>query len=196
MANEIFDRKNYDKLRRKVNRANKAIARIEKQYGEDSWGVNRLYNKLDNEVYKGITKGGRIRLNKSMSDVQLHAIEKMTNNFLDHKATSTLKGIKNTIKEVKSSLKATLGGIGNEISDREINKLYDLVQDKDKRDTTESIGASTIWSTLVEAKDTFKSGIESADDYINLVMKRTKAKLSEEDKDFLEEIYLKYFNKM
>lgn len=196
MANEIFDMKNYDSLRRKVNQANKAIARIEKQYGENSWGVNRLYNKLDNEMYKAITKGGRIRLNKTMSDVQLKAVEKATNNFLEHKATSTLNGIKNTIKEVKSSLKATLGDIGNEISDSEINKLYDLVEDKDKRDTTEKIGASTIWTTMVEAKDTLKSGITTGDDYINLVMKRTSAKLNEEDKDFLEEIYLKYFNKM
>ena len=196
MANEIFDMKNYDSLRRKVNQANKAIARIERVYGEDSWGVNRLYNKLDNEVYKGITKGGRIRLNKSMSDVQLHAIEKMTNNFLDHKATSTLKGIKNTIKEVKSKLAATLGDVDVPISNREINILYDLVEDKDKRDTTEKIGASTIWTTITEAKDTFKSGVETPNDYIDLVMKRTTAKLSEEDKDFLEEIYLKYFNKM
>lgn len=196
MASEIFDMKNYDKLRRKVNRANKAISRIERVYGEDSWGVNRLYNKLDNKMFNGITKGGRIRLNKTMSDVQLKAVEKATNNFLEHKATSTLKGIKNTIKEVKSKLAATLGDVDVPISNREINKLYDLVEDKDKRDTTESIGASTIWTTLVEAKDTFKSGIESPDDYINLVMKRTTAKLNEEDKDFLEEIYLKYFNKM
>lgn len=196
MANEIFDRKNYDALRKKVLQANKAIERIEKKYGENSWGVNRLYNKLDNEVYKGITKGGRIRLNKTMSDVQLKAIEKQTNNFLEHKATSTLRGIENVKKEVKSSLKATLGDIANDITDAEINKLYDLVEDKDKRDTTERIGASTIWTTITEAKDTFKSGIESGDDYINLVQKRSNAKLSEEDKDFLEEIYLKYFNKM
>lgn len=196
MANEIFDRNNYDNLRRKVNQANKAIERIEKVYGEDSWGVSRLYNKLDNEVFKGITKGGRIRLNKTMSDVQLKAVEKATNNFLEHKATSTLKGIKNTKKEVKATLKATLGDIGNDISDREINKLYDLVEDKDKRDYTQKIGASTIWTTLVESKDVDRNTINNTDEYINLVEKRANITLNEEDKDFLEEIYLKYFNKM
>lgn len=200
MAKEIFDKnKDFEKLKKQVLRANKAIERIEKKYGEDSWGVNRLYNKLDNETYKGITKTGKIRLNKNMSDVQLKAIEKATNNFLDHKKTSTLKGIKGVIKEVKTSLKGTLGDKEHEISDAEINKLYDLVDDKDKRVTTEQIGASTIWTTLVEAKEKYQAGDKSFDDidvYYDLVEKRGDIELSEDDKDFLEEIYLKYFNKM
>lgn len=199
MANEVFDRNNYDSLKKKVLRANKAIERIEKKYGEDSWGVNRLYNKLDNETFKGITKSGRIRLNKNMSDVQLKAIEKATNNFLEHKKTSTLKGIKGVIKEVKSSLKGTLESMERPLTDREINKLYDLVDDKDKRVTTEQIGASTIWTTLTEAKEKYEAGDKSFDNidvYYDLVEKRGNLELSEDDKDFLEEIYLKYFNKM
>ena len=199
MANEVFDRNNYDSLKKKVLRANKAIERIEKKYGEDSWGVNRLYNKLDNETFKGITKSGRIRLNKNMSDVQLKAIEKATNNFLDNKKTSTLKGIKATIKEVKTGLKGTLGDNEHQLTDREINKLYDLVADKDKRVTTEQIGASTIWTTLIEAKEKYEAGdtnFENIDTYYDLVEKRGDLELSEDDKDFLEEIYLKYFNKM
>ena len=199
MAKEVFDRNNYDSLKKKVLRANKAIERIEKKYGEDSWGVNRLYNKLDNESFKGITKSGRIRLNKNMSDVQLKAIEKATNNFLDNKKTSTLKGIKGTIKDVKTSLKGTLGDNEHQLTDREINKLYDLVADKDKRVTTEQIGASTIWTTLVEAKEKYEKGDTSFDNidvYYDLVEKRGDLKLSEDDRDFLEEIYLKYFSKM
>ena len=198
MANEVFDRNNYDSLKKKVLRANKAIERIEKKYGEDSWGVNRLYNKLDNETFKGITKSGRIRLNKNMSDVQLKAIEKATNNFLEHKKTSTLKGIKEVIKEVKSSLKGVLGSEDRPITNAEINKLYDLVDDKDKRVTTEQIGASTIWTTLTEAKEKYEAGdsnFENIDTYYDLVEKRGDLELSEDDKDFLEEIYLKYFNK-
>lgn len=199
MAKEVFDRNNYDSLKKKVLRANKAIERIEKKYGEDSWGVNRLYNKLDNEMYKGITKSGRIRLNKNMSDVQLKTIEKATNNFLENKKTSTLKGIKGIIKDVKTSLKGTLGDKEHQLTDREINKLYDLVADKDKRVTTEQIGASTIWTTLTEAKEKYEAGDKSFDDidvYYDLVEKRGDLKLSEDDKDFLEEIYLKYFSKM
>ena len=197
-THDLFDI-DYDSLKKKVLRANKAIERIEKKYGEDSWGVNRLYNKLDNETFKGITKSGRIRLNKNMSDVQLKAIEKATNNFLENKKTSTLKGIKGVIKEVKSSLKGTLGSEDRPITNAEINKLYDLVDDKDKRVTTEQIGASTIWTTLTEAKEKYEAGdsnFENIDTYYDLVEKRGDLKLSEDDKDFLEEIYLKYFNKM
>lgn len=183
----------YEKLKKDVARANKAITRIENKYGENSWGVNRLYNKLDNDTYNAISKSGRVRINKNMSDIQLKAIEKQVNNFLEHKATSTLRGINQVKKDVKSSLKATLGDNGVEITDAEINKLYDLVEDKDKRTTTENIGASTIWTTMVEAKET---GITDENKYFELVEKRGNLTLNEEDKDFLEEIYLKYFNRM
>ena len=189
---QIFDKnKDYEKLKKDVARVNKAITRIENKYGEGSWSTRRLYEKLDNESYNAITKSGRVRVNKNMSDIQLKAIEKSVSNFLNSK-TSTLKGIKGTIKDVKSSLKATLGDMNNEISDRDINKLYDLVEDKDKRIDTERIGASTIWTTLTEAKE---NEIENVNKYYDLVEKRGNIKLSEEDKDFLEDIYLRYFNK-
>ncbi len=194
---EIFDRdKEFANLKKQVARANKAITRIENVYGEDSWGVNRLYNKLDNDTFKGITKGGRIRVTKSMSDEQLKAIQKATNNFLNNKKTSTLTGIKGVIKEVKSSLKGTLEDENHPITNAEINKLYDLVEDKDKRVDTERIGASTIWTTLTEAKDKeAQEGFMDEDAYFKLVEKRGNITLTDEDKDFLEDIYLKYFNK-
>ena len=196
---EIFDRnKNYETLKKKVKRANSAIERIEKQYGENSWGVSRLYDKLRNETFYGITKSGRVRVTKTMSDEQLKGIEKQVNKFLENKATSTLTGIKKVKKDVKASLKATLGDIEHDITDDEINKLYDLVEDKDKRSTTESIGASTIWTTITEAKDISQQNGKLIDEneYFKLVEQRGNLKLNDEDKDFLEEIYLKYFNKM
>ena len=196
---EVFDRnKNYETLKKKVQRANNAIARIERDYGENSWGVNRLYDKLRNETFNGITKSGRVRITKTMSDEQLKGIEKQVNNFLKNKATSTLRGIKKVKKDVKASLKATLGDIEHDITDAEINKLYNLVEDKDKRSTTESIGASTIWTTITEAKDISQQNgkLIDEDEYFKLVEQRGNLKLNDEDKDFLEEIYLKYFNKM
>lgn len=186
----IFDRtKEYDKLRRSVTRANKAIERIERTYGEDSWGVTRLYNKLDNEQFRGITKTGKIRLNKNMSDIQLRAIQKATNSFLTNKKTSTLTGIKGTIKEVKNSLKGTLGDVEHPITNREINKLYDLVEDKDKRIITEQIGASNTWATLVEAKERKLD----KNKFIELIDKRTQADIRDIDTlNFLEDIYNNY----
>lgn len=189
MAKEVYDRSNYDKLKKNVIKANKAIARIEKQYGESSWGVNRLYSKIDNDLVKGITKTGKIRLNKNMSDIQLRAIEKATENFLINKKTSTLTGIKSTIKEVKSSLKATYGDMGNKLSNKEVNKLYDLVEDKDKRIITEQLGASEVWATMIEAKE---RGL-SENEFIELIDKRTDADIKDLDTlEFLNNIYNSY----
>lgn len=191
MAKEVYDRSNYDKLKKNVIKANKAIARIEKQYGESSWGVNRLYSKIDNDLVKGITKTGKIRLNKNMSDIQLRAIEKATENFLTNKKTSTLTGIKSTIKEVKSSLKATYGDMGNKLSNKEVNKLYDLVADKDKRIITEQLGASEVWATMIEAKE---RGL-SENEFIELIDKRTDADIKDLDTlEFLNNIYNSYMS--
>lgn len=187
----IYNRNEFEKLKRKVSRANKAIERIEKQYGEDSWGVNRLYNKLDNELVKGITKTGKIRLNKNMTDIQLRAIEKATENFLGNKKTSTLTGIKGTIKEVKSTLKATYGDMGNKLTNKEVNKLYDLVADKDKRIITEQLGASDVWATMVEAKELGMNKNE----FVDLMSRRTQADINDVDTlEFLDDIYNSYMS--
>lgn len=191
MANEIYDRNNYEKLKKQVIKTNKAITRIEKQYGESSWGINNLYNKLNNDVFQGVTKSGKIRLNKSMSDIQLKAIEKATGKFLENKKTSTLTGIKGVVKDVKSSLKATYGDMGNKLTNKEVNMLYDLVEDKDKRTITEQIGASDLWATIIQAK-------EQKLDYNKfeeLISKRSSADINDLDtKAFLEDIYNRYIS--
>lgn len=189
MVNGIYNRDNYNQLRKKVIQANKAISRIEKQYGESSWGINKLYNKLDNEVFKGITKSGRVRLNKNMSDIQLKAIEKATSNFLENKKTSTLTGIKGVIKDVKLSLKATYGDMGNKLSNKEVNMLYDLVEDKDKRVITEQIGASDLWATIIQAKE---QGLDY-NKFEEILKNRSSADINDLDgKEFLEDIYNRY----
>lgn len=191
MANGIYNRDNYEQLKKQVIKTNKAITRIEKQYGEASWGINNLYNKLNNEVFKGVTKSGKIRLNKSMSDIQLKAIEKATSKFLENKKTSTLTGIKGVVKDVKSSLKATYGDMGNKLTNKEVNMLYDLVEDKDKRSITEQIGASEIWATIIQAKEQ-KLDYNKFEDLIN---RRSSADLNDLDaKAFLEDIYNKYIS--
>ena len=189
MANEIYNRDNYEELKKQVIKTNKAISRIEKQYGESSWGINNLYNKLNNDVFQGVTKSGKIRLNKSMSDVQLKAIEKATSKFLENKKTSTLTGIKGVVKDVKSSLKATYGDMGNKLTNKEVNMLYDLVEDKDKRSITEQIGASDLWATIIQAKEQ-KLDYNKFED---LISKRSSTDINDLDtKAFLEDIYNRY----
>lgn len=186
----IFDKnKDFTKLKHDVAVANKRIRNIEKQYGEDSWAINQLYTKLrDNALVNGINKQGLVRVNKNMSNIQLRAIQKATNEFLGSK-TSKLTGIKSTIKDVKDSLRATYGDMGNRLSNKEINTLYDLVEDKNKRVMTEQIGASDLWATLVQAKEQ-KLDKNQFEDLIN---RRSQVDLNDLDaKEFLEDIYNNY----
>lgn len=180
--------KDYSNLIKEVSKANKRIKNIETRYGEESWAIKGLYNKIDSDLVKGVNKRGYIRVNKSMSNVQLKAIEKATSEFLASK-TSTLGGIKSTVKDVKNSLKATYGDMTHPISTRDINKLYDLVEDKDKRVLTEQIGASNLWATLIQAKDQ-KLDFNK---FYDLIENRSDVGLKEkEDIEFLEDIYNNY----
>ena len=186
----VFDKsKDFEKLKKDVVKANKRIRNIESQYGEDSWAISQLYNKIkDTSLVNGINKSGLIRINKNMSNVQLRAIEKATNEFLESK-TSKLGGIKSTIKDVKSSLKATYGDLGNKLSNKEVNMLYDLVEDKNKRVLTEQIGASEVWASLIQAKE---QGL-SKNDFVDLIDRRSSVDLNDLDaRNFLKDIYNRY----
>ena len=186
----IFDKaKDLAQLKKDVAKANKRIRSIESHYGEKSWAINQLYDKIDTKVVQGINKNGLIRVNKNMSDIQLRNIQKATNEFMNSK-TSKISGIKSVVKDVKRSLQATYGDIDRPISDKEINILYDLVEDKDKRDITEKIGASTIWDNTVNAKDYNLS----KDKYIELINNQSNVVLTKKDKAFLEDIYNRYMS--
>ena len=126
-----YNIKDYNKIKSEIKNANKRIKRITEKYGENSWAISQLYEKLNNDLYKGINKRGYIRVNKKMSDVQIRAIEKATQTFI-HSKTSKLTGIEEAIKNTKRGLKASLGNIGSPISNKDINKLYNLVKDKEK----------------------------------------------------------------
>lgn len=180
--------KDYDNLKKNIEKVNTRIRKIEKTYGEKSWAVKSLYDKIDSELVKGINKKGYVRVNKTMSNIQLKAIEKASKEFLESK-TSTIGGIKGVVKDVKRSLQATFGDSEHPISTRDINKLYDLVEDKNKRDITEQIGASELWATLIQAKEQNLN----FDKFYNLIENRSNVGLKEkEDIDFLENIYSTY----
>lgn len=185
----MYTKENYSKLLKDVRKANQRIQKIQSRYGEGSWAINQLYEKIDNNVVNGIsTLTGGIRINKNMSDIQLKAIEKATNKFLTSE-TSSLTGIKRVVRNVKDSLSATLGDESHKLSNDEINKLYDLVEDKEKRDITQNIGASQLWATLVQAKE---QNLQK-DKFYNLIYNRSEIDITDDDViGFLDDIYEKY----
>ena len=177
----------YKKLVKDVRIANKRIQRIQARYGENSWAINELYDKIDSASLKAVSGlTGNIRIDKGMSDVQLKAIAKATEKFLSSK-TSKLSGIKSTIKETKKSLQATFGDRANQVSDADVDKLYSLVSDKRYRDTTEKISASTVWANLIKAKEKNLSENEFVELFEN------KANIKDIDiQTYLDEVYNKY----
>lgn len=183
----IFNYADYKQLIKNVKIANQRIQRIQKKYGENSWAINQLYDKIDNNKISAVsTLTGGIKINKNMSDIELKAIAKATDDFL-HSKTSKIRGIKQTIRTTKKSLQATFGDQTKNITDNEIDVLYSFVEINDYRGLVEQIGASDMWRTLVRAKEqnwTFDKFTE---------VFKNRADINDKDvRQLLREMYVKY----
>lgn len=142
----------YNKIKKDVSIANQRIRRIQAKYGDNAWAVANLTDKLDNKVIQAISPySGEIRINKKMSDAQLNAVRSATDEFLKSK-TSKLSGIRQAKANMISSLRSSLSTEDVELTDKEAQALYRLVEDKNLRTTTEYIGASKLWALLIDAK--------------------------------------------
>lgn len=182
----------YGDLLKKVRKANQRIQRIQSRYGESSWAINQLYERIDNENIRGIsTLTGNIRIDKNMSDVQLKAIKKATEIFLDptKTQTSTLRGITKAINNMQDALKKHYSDFDPEnpkiLTDEDAEKLYNIVEIRDFRNTVEQIGASETWTRVIRAKDQNLSKHKFIDLFKNV-------KVNTNDKDIkadLERIY-------
>lgn len=83
-----------------IKRANQRLLRMERATGEKgTFTAKQLYDYLDNEDIKGITKGGRISLKKSHTPNQIRVIQKATRDYLKQE-TSTVRGAKKYTKKL------------------------------------------------------------------------------------------------
>ena len=108
MNNTQLENQLYRELEKLARRANQRIRTIERVFGKDTWAVKRLRNKLDIEPLKAWTKTGRVKFNKSMTELQMKATIIAVNNFLNSK-TSTIKGIKQARKKQIQAISRALG---------------------------------------------------------------------------------------
>ena len=141
----------YDQLRLEVKRANQRLVRLERRYGVNTWASKKLQSRLNSELVDSWTESGRVKLNKSMSITQLKAVSKATKMFLNSK-TSTVSGVKQTIKNTKSGLKKILEN-GESIPDDEIETIYDLMSDDYLRELSEYIPPSDLAVLLQESRE-------------------------------------------
>ena len=177
-----------DSLRKLIKKANQRIVRIEKRYGKDRWAVKSLKANLNNKMLNAWTEKGRIRVPKTATEDDIEKIRLITNKFLD-KNTSSLKGIKSRELEIKQTIKEKGKRNDIDISDDEVETLYDALDDDNVNWLMEETRlASDVWVVLAESKDKRESKdqfVERLSNYIN--------KTNDEDaKEKLEEIYNKY----
>lgn len=184
----IFSDSEYKDLLRDVHKANQRIQKLTNKYGERSWATIPLYEKLEDSKILALTRYGNIKVNRSMSDVKLKYIQKATKEFLNSK-TSTIRGAEKAIKETKQSLKAQFSDAENlEImTDEEVGKLYQIVENKDWRDMTEMFDPSETWARMQRAKAKDLKFNEFAD-----LFKRDADIKDIEIKTYLKEIYDMY----
>ena len=187
----------YGDLLKKVRKANQRIQRIQSRYGESSWAINQLYERIDNDNIRGISSlTGNIRVDKNMSDIQLKAIKKATEIFLDptKTQTSTLRGITKAINNMQDALKKHYSDFDPEnpkiLSDKDAEKLYNIVEIRDFRSTVEQIGASETWTRVLRAKEKKLSRKQ----FINL-FKNVDVNINDKDiKADLKRIYNMYMS--
>ena len=149
---KTFNLQDYRSLQKEIHKANQRITRIESRYGENAWAIHDLYGKL-NMARKAITPFGQIRITKDMSQAQLNLVRRSVKEFLKSK-TSTLTGIRETKNNIMDGLQRSLSSTQDvNISDKEIQALFKLVEDKDTRGTVEKIGASTLWKLMIDSKE-------------------------------------------
>lgn len=152
----------YRKTQAQIDRVNKRMDSLLKGGYAGTWASKKYINRITGgkmngniELIKRRGKVAGVRLKPSVTNTQLIAINKASQQFLVSK-TSTVKGIKSVRGETIKSLKNSLSDFDNEISDEDAEFLYDMLELQDMQDLVESFGASTIWAVTqdaIESKD-------------------------------------------
>lgn len=162
----------------RFERVSKEVKRV--SYDAGTWASKKLINRLETSTLDAWSKG-RVKIRENMTITQLRAVQKATSQFMASK-TSTLKGIQSVKESTKESLKATLSDEDlGDITDSEVETMYNMLSDNDFKFLSDKVGASTAWSLIEDAKesnDTEKGWINRLNRYafeINDVDMRNKA---------------------
>lgn len=191
---KIYNEVDYQNLLKKVHKANQRIIRLTEKYGERSWATIPLYNKLEDPKILALTRYGNIKVNRKMSDIKLKYIEKATDEFLDA-STSKITGANEAIKKTKESLKATFSDSEKlkMMSDEDVGKLYQIVENKDWRDMTQQFDPSETWARLMRAKEKNLSENEFEDLFKRDLGLNKGEEIKDLDiKEYLRDIYNMY----
>ena len=128
----------FNELKKLSKRANQRIVRLEREFGKDTWATKYLKEKLATEPLQAWTISGRVRVNKSMTDIRMRATIKATKEFLNS-SISTKRGIKKAKQKAIKTLKTRFSTDISDISYAEAEALTNFFDDREVNSVTKFI---------------------------------------------------------
>lgn len=171
------EQKLYNDLQKLAKKANQRLLRIERLTGEKgTFASKQLYDYLSSSELQALSKTGRIRTSKDFSFLQMKAINKATNQFLND-SLSKISGIKAITKEYTEKA-------GKPISYKQADVLY-----KSGKNYTwiyEYMTPSEFWAFVKVAKE----NNWNKETFIEQIQAYIYREVDEELKSDLESLYI------
>ena len=139
--------------RKLVSDANRRLKGLNQAGYKGTWASKKLIERLDTKVLNAWTKQGKIKVNKTLTNTQLKAIQKATQQFMTSQ-TSKVSGIKKVKESTLDSLRATLSK-DIELDEMDVETAYEMLSNKDFDyfNNADRVGASTMWALIEDAKE-------------------------------------------
>lgn len=181
----------YAELKKLSKRANQRIVRLEREFGTENLAIRNLRDKLAIEPLQAWTSSGRVKVNKSMTEIQMKATIKATNQFLNSKL-STRTGIKKAKKKAIETLRVRFSTDVKELTTQEAEVLYNIFTDKDVNQITNFVQGSDAQAVTDNAREQN----QSFNDFV-AVMNSVKKYYGHRGNydDILRKLYIKYVYK-
>ena len=139
--------------RKLVSDANRRLKGLNQAGYKGTWASKKLAERLDTKILNAWTKQGKIKVNKILTNTQLKAIQKATQQFMTSQ-TSKVSGIKKVKESTLDSLRATLSK-DIELDEMDVETAYEMLSNKDFDyfNNADRVGASTMWALIEDAKE-------------------------------------------
>ena len=139
--------------RKLVSDANRRLKGLNQAGYKGTWASKKLADRLDTKVLNAWNKQGKIKIDKTLTNTQLKAIQKATQQFMTSQ-TSKVSGIKKVKESTLDSLRATLSK-DIELDEMDVESAYEMLSNKDFDyfNNADRVGASTMWALIEDAKE-------------------------------------------
>ena len=163
-------------INKEIRDVNDMLERLYRHGEKNTWASKRLLARL-NTVRRAVnpkTKQLRVvDLNRKLTVGEIREYQKSLQAFKESE-TSTIRGIRRIENRVKDKIRQTVTTIDeqgklNMPTKKETEALYNLFEDKNFQDLTETIKASDLWGLLTNAKemnDTPENFVENVSNYV------------------------------